>query len=185
MQEIPTTSVGERHTTGHAALQHTTELTYTDECKDEHIFDISQQMENWVLVAARLGLTAAEIEVIKYDNQSIQVKRLSTLRKWKSKALLSGTCTATYQVLLQALVDCGCNDACSILKNFVDPKLWLFVCAFVCLFICYFFCVKAINAVDAVPWSIDTIVIYSIYAWSLIMMISQVWSTNKLLLLHV
>ena len=123
MQEIPTTSVGERHTTGHAALQHTTELTYTDECKDEHIFDISQQMENWVLVAARLGLTAAEIEVIKYDNQSIQVKRLSTLRKWKSKALLSGTCTATYQVLLQALVDCGCNDACSILKNFLYPKL--------------------------------------------------------------
>ena len=77
------------------------------------------KMENWELVATRLGLTAAEIEIIKHDNQSVGMLRYNTLKKWKSKALPSGT--ATYRVLLQALLDCGCNDqakqACSLLKE--------------------------------------------------------------------
>ncbi len=45
--------------------------------------------------------------------------RYNSLKKWKSKNLLSGT--ATYRVLLQALLDCGCNDqakqACPLLKE--------------------------------------------------------------------
>ncbi len=128
MQEIVTASVGEQHT---IALSHakadtlllsSIELTYKDgnrECRDDHIFDISQNIVNWELVATRLGLTAAEIEVIQYDNQSIMMMRLNSLKKWKSKALRRGT--ATYRVLLQALLDCGCNDqaeqACSLLKK--------------------------------------------------------------------
>ena len=89
------------------------------ECSDDHILKISQQLEKWELVATRLGLTAAEIEAIEYNNRNIEMMRLNCLKKWKSKALLSGT--ATYQVLLQALLDCGCNDqakqVCSLLNT--------------------------------------------------------------------
>ncbi len=134
IQEIPTTSV-EQHTTEQAALQHAIELAYTDECKDEHLRAISQQMEKWKLVAALLDLTPAEIEVIEHDNQRMQMMRYNTLIKWKSKALLSGTATCTYQVLLQALEDCGCNDACSQLKKCL--KLWLCVCLCVCLLLIF------------------------------------------------
>ena len=135
---------GQQHTNEQAVQSHTTEvrtgsgrgdeateidallsnngLTYKDvdeECTKDHIFKISLQLEKWELVATRLGLTPAEIEAIKYNNQNIEMMRLNCLKKWKSKALLSGT--ATYRVLLQALLDCGCNDqakqACSLLKE--------------------------------------------------------------------
>ena len=122
---------GQEHTTEQAALSHATEvdallssngLTYKDgnrECKDDHILNISMQLEQWELVATWLGLTAAEREAIKGNNQTIEMMRYNTLKKWKSKALLSGT--ATYRVLLQALLDCGCNDqtkqVCSLLKE--------------------------------------------------------------------
>ncbi len=128
---MSTASIGEQHTIDQASFSHATKvyallssngLTYKDgnrECRDEHICGISLQMENWELIATLLGLTPAEIEAIKYDNQSIKMMRYNSLKKWKSKALLSGT--ATYRVLLQALLDCGCNDqakqACSLLKE--------------------------------------------------------------------
>ncbi len=141
---------GQEHTTEHAALSHATEvagllrkrlvrnrsgrgdevdallssngLTYKDgnrECRDDHILNISMQLEQWELVATWLGLTPAEIEAIKGNNQTIEMMRYKTLKKWKFKALLSGT--ATYRVLLQALLDCGYNDqakrVCSLLKE--------------------------------------------------------------------
>ncbi len=50
--------------------------------------------------------------------------RYNTLKKWKSKALLSGA--ATYRILLQALLDCGCNDqakrVCSLLKESLERQ---------------------------------------------------------------
>ncbi|XP_064392770.1 uncharacterized protein LOC135340370 isoform X3 [Halichondria panicea] len=107
------------------ALLSSNGLTCTDgnkECKDDHILNISMQLEQWELVATWLGLTAAEREAIKGNNQTIEMMRYNTLKKWKSKALLSGT--ATYRVLLQALLDCGCNDqakrACSLLKKSLE-----------------------------------------------------------------
>ncbi len=103
-------------------------LTCTDgnkECKDDHILNISLQLEKWELVAAWLGLTAAEIEAIKYNNQcNIEMMRLNCLKKWKSKALLTGT--ATYRVLLQALLALSCNDqakqVCSLLKESLESQ---------------------------------------------------------------
>ncbi len=108
------------------ALLSSNGLTYKDvdgECEDEHILNISLQLEKWELVATRLGLTPAEIEAIKYNNQcNIEMMRLNCLKKWKSKALLSGT--ATYRVLLQALLALSCNDqakqACSLLKESLE-----------------------------------------------------------------
>ncbi len=93
------------------------------ECKNDHILNISLKLEKWELVATRLGLTPAEIEAIKYNNQcNIEMMRLNCLMKWKSKALLSGT--ATYRVLLQALLALSCNDqakqACSLLKESLE-----------------------------------------------------------------
>ncbi len=111
---------GQEYTTDLDALLSSNGLTCTDvdgECKDDHILKISLQLEQWELVATRLGLTAAEREAIKGNNQTTEMMRLNCLKKWKSKALLRGT--ATYRVLLQALLDCGCNDqakqACSLL----------------------------------------------------------------------
>ena len=122
---------GQEHNTEQAVLSPTTEvdallssngLTCKDgnrECRDDHLLTISMQLEQWELVATWLGLTAAEREAIKGNNQTIEMMRYNTLKKWKSKALLSGT--ATYRVLLQALLDCGCNDqvkqVCSLLKE--------------------------------------------------------------------
>ena len=95
------------------------------ECKDEHILNISLQLEKWELVATWLRLTAPEIEAIKYNNQcNIEMMRLNCLKKWKSKALLSGT--ATYRVLLQALLALSCNDqakqVCSLLKVSLESQ---------------------------------------------------------------
>ena len=107
------------------ALLSSNGLTCTDgnkECKDDHILNISEQLEKCELVATRLGLTPAEIEAIEYNNRTIEMMRYKTLKKWKCKALLSGT--ATYRVLLQALLDCGCNDqakqVCSLLKESLE-----------------------------------------------------------------
>ena len=128
---------GQEHTTAEAALSHATEvdallssngLTCTDgnrECRDQHIFEISQQLEQWELVATRLGLTPAERVAIKGNNPTVEMMRYNTLKKWKSKALLNRT--ATYRVLLQALLDCGCNDqvkqVCLLLNTTVSTKI--------------------------------------------------------------
>ena len=128
---------GQEHITEQAVLSPTTEvdallssngLMYKDvnrECRDDHILEISQQLEQWELVATRLGLTLAEIGAIKYNNRSIDMMRYNTLKKWKSKALLSGT--ATYRVLLQALLALSCNDlanqVCSLLKESLRESL--------------------------------------------------------------
>ena len=127
---------GQEHITEQAVLSPTTEvdallssngLMYKDvnrECRDDHILEISQQLEQWELVATRLGLTLAEIEAIKYNNRSIDMRRYNTLKKWKSKALLG---TATYRVLLQALLALSCNDlanqVCSLLKESLRESL--------------------------------------------------------------
>ncbi len=107
------------------ALLSSNGLTCTDgnkECKDDHILNISLKLEQWELVATRLGLTAAEREAIKGNNQTIEMMRYKALKKWKSKNLLNGT--ATYRVLLQALLALSCNDqakqVCSLLKESLE-----------------------------------------------------------------
>ncbi len=86
------------------------------ECRYDHLYEISKQLENWEQVVMRLGLTQDDIDLIKRNNPSMMRRRLDSLNKWKSM-----TGTATYRVLLQALLGCGYNDqatqVCSLLKK--------------------------------------------------------------------
>ena len=78
------------------------------EVSDEHILEIYLQLENWEKVAVYLDLTLAEILAIQQKaSESVRIMRLYMLQEWKSKKKADGT--ATYQVLLEALVDCECN----------------------------------------------------------------------------
>ena len=64
-------------------------------------------------MAAHLGLTQADIEAIEYRARpDEEVMRLYMLQEWKKKKTLDGT--ATYQVLLNALIKCKCSDSASL-----------------------------------------------------------------------
>ena len=65
-------------------------------------------------MAAHLGLTQADIEAIECGARPPDevVMRLHMLQEWKRKKMLDGT--ATYQVLLKALIKCKCSDSASL-----------------------------------------------------------------------
>ena len=76
------------------------------EVSDEHILEIYAQMVSPVLVANHLGLSHADIESIEFRaRDSMEMMRLYTLQKWKDKGTLDET--ATYRVLLEALLNSG------------------------------------------------------------------------------
>lgn len=77
-------------------------------------------MEKWELVAVHLGLKTADIEAIKHDaTHNFELMRLYALKKWQSIGLLTGT--ATYRVLIEALLKCGGSESamqlCELLKK--------------------------------------------------------------------
>ena len=98
-------------------------LTTADICKevcDKHICDICDQMGEAILVATHLGLSKADIEAIKYRaGQDMKLMRLYILQEWKTEGLINGT--ATYQVLLEALLKCKsfntAYEVCKLLKQ--------------------------------------------------------------------
>ena len=75
----------------------------------------------WRLVAAHLGLTIADIDAIEHSNRSLtpcswpynkeegMVKGLYVLQKWKNNGTFNRT--ATYHVLLEALIRCECTSS--------------------------------------------------------------------------
>ena len=80
------------------------------EFSDEHIFEIYYQLEKWKLVAAHLGLTQADVQAIESMAwRDEELMRLYMLQEWKRKKRLDGT--ATYQVLLKALIKCNCSGS--------------------------------------------------------------------------
>ena len=80
------------------------------EVSDDHILEIYPQLENWKLVALHLGLTQADIQAIETAAKSDEpLMRVYMLQKWKKKKQLDGT--ATYQVLLKALIKCNCSES--------------------------------------------------------------------------
>ena len=80
------------------------------EVSAEHILEIYPQMEKWELVAHHLGLSGPDIEAIQHKaKHDIRLMRLYTLQEWKSKGILNGT--ATYRVLLEALLRSGSSDS--------------------------------------------------------------------------
>ena len=100
-----------------------TGLSNTDidkECSDKHILKIYPNLENWERVAFHLGLDLPDIEAIETKaKRDIKLMRLYALKKWKSDGMISGT--ATYRVLLEALIECECSkqvlEICRLLKS--------------------------------------------------------------------
>ena len=80
------------------------------EVSDDHILKIYPQLEKWKRVAAHLGLTQADVEAIESKARpDEELMRLYMLQKWKEKKTLDGT--ASYQVLLEALISCTCSKS--------------------------------------------------------------------------
>ena len=77
------------------------------EVSDEHILEIYAQMVNPVLVANHLGLSQADIKSIEFraKNSHMKLMTLYILQNWKEKGILYDT--ATYRVLLAALLSSG------------------------------------------------------------------------------
>ena len=89
------------------------------ELNDNHILKIYSNLEKWERVCAHLGLKQADITAIKRDAANdTELMRLYALRKWKSVSVLRGT--DTFQVLLKALLECGCTEhaleVCELLR---------------------------------------------------------------------
>ena len=79
------------------------------EVSDDHILEIYLQLERWKQVAAHLGLTRADTRAVETEAGSDdKLMRLYMLQDWKEKKKLGGT--ATYQVLLEALIKCECSE---------------------------------------------------------------------------
>ena len=80
------------------------------EVSNEHIDEIYRQLENWEQVAHHLGLSGPDIEAIEHKaGRHVELIRLYTLRKWKSKGTPDGT--AQYRVLLEALLKSGSSNS--------------------------------------------------------------------------
>ena len=94
------------------------------EVDDKHILKIYPQLEKWKRVAAHLGLTQADVQAIESGARpDEELMRMYMLQEWKRKKRLDGT--ATYQVLLEALIDCNCSESaiqvCELLQTYSLP----------------------------------------------------------------
>ena len=90
------------------------------EVSDRHILKIYPQLKNWRRVAAHLGLTQADVQAIEgVARPDEELMRLYMLQEWKRKKRLDRT--VTYQVLLEALIECGCSESaiqvCELVGN--------------------------------------------------------------------
>ena len=80
---------------------------YAKVVSDEHIAEIYTQLEKWEQVGTHLGFTQAEIVAIKeFASTDKELMRLCMLQCWKKK---NSKKTATYQILLKTLLQCGCT----------------------------------------------------------------------------
>ena len=77
------------------------------EVSDDDILEIYPQLERWRLVAAHLRVDVQTIETRARGDEELM--RLYSLQEWKKKERLDGT--ATYQVLLNALIKCKCSES--------------------------------------------------------------------------
>ena len=86
---------------------------------DEHILEIYPRLEKWKRLAAHLGLKQEDLEAIESRARNDEeLMRLYMLQEWKRKNKISET--ATYQVLLEALLKCSCSNSavevCTLLE---------------------------------------------------------------------
>ena len=82
-----------------------------DTFTDEHAREFALSVDSWELLASHLDLSEQQIEAIKIDNESQEVKRLKVLNKWKQKFAYR----ATYRRLLEVLLSIDRKDlACNV-----------------------------------------------------------------------
>ena len=93
------------------------------EVDKDHILKICAKMGNPTLVANHLGLTQDEIDAIQHKaGTDLNEIKLQILQKWQSKRNLTGT--ATYCVLLEALLSSGCSETAVIeVFKLLKPRL--------------------------------------------------------------
>ena len=89
------------------------------EVSDEHILEIYPRLERWKQVAAHLGLKQEDVTAIERRAGTNEVlMRMYMLLEWKNRNKINGT--ATYQVLLEALLKCNCSNSavevCTLLE---------------------------------------------------------------------
>ena len=82
-----------------------------DTFTDEHAKEFALSVDSWELLASHLDLSEQQIEAIKIDNKSQEVRRLKVLNKWKQKFAYH----ATYRRLLEVLLSIDRKDlACNV-----------------------------------------------------------------------
>ena len=80
------------------------------EVSDKHILKIYPQLEKWKRVAAHLGLAQEDVEAIESRARpDEELMRLYMFQEWKKRNKIDKT--ATYQVLLEALLECSCSNS--------------------------------------------------------------------------
>lgn len=82
-------------------------------CSSQMLPSLGKFCVDWKLVGFHLKLSPAEIAAIDGDNRMVDEKRIGLLVKWRERFSIG----ATYQVLVQALLDCGrTSDAVDVCK---------------------------------------------------------------------
>ena len=84
------------------------------EVSDNDIIEFYPMLKCWEIVAAHLHLTQKDIQDIQYPAGSRRLPDkellpLYMLQEWKRKRILDKG--ATYQVLLEALIQCRCTES--------------------------------------------------------------------------
>ena len=88
------------------------------ECTGEDILAFGEFCDPWKEVGLHLGLTEAQLSAINEDNQTVSLKRLAVLQRWKSIFAFR----ATYRALVKALLKCEKNDAARKVCNIIAQK---------------------------------------------------------------
>ena len=90
------------------------------ECNEAHLRgDIASLCDDWELIAFEIGLDESQINAIKRDNSSVEVKRITFLQKWKESQL-----KPTYKMLVGAFLTRNRTQKamkiCELVKNQCD-----------------------------------------------------------------
>ena len=90
----------------------------TKPCRDDHLTKIARWISEWQAISPFLGLTDAEEKEILESTHSVQVRRMSMLRKWKQKHGVE----ATYERLCQVFTDCERADFVDKIKQLLTES---------------------------------------------------------------
>ena len=88
-------------------------------CSEKHILDISIFLDDWRLVAPRIGLEQHDVDAVIRNAHKEEERRLNVFRKWKGKCGYK----ATYRRLIEALLAIGRADLAErVCKVFISDK---------------------------------------------------------------